>query len=127
MEKVLEKFMKRLRDTDGKPIPENVTVLDINNISFHTPLGSKEYVFNVWFKPHTTGLANRKTYSYRIGSIEKCLQIKEMMDKVYNMEEDDLFSDDEVQEDSSLLVTTKESNDFISRSSSSNQETEAPF
>lgn len=98
MSLLIEKFLKRVRSTEGESLPEGIKVLDIANISFHTALGSNEFVFNIWFKKHT-GIANRKTFSYRVGSIDKCLQIKEELDKVYNMEEDDLFTEDNTDKD----------------------------
>ena len=90
---LLEKFMLRLRTGEGKKLPNNTKIIDIENISFQNKVGSDEYIFNVWLKAHT-GIPNRTTFNYRLKNIQQCLDIKLEMDKEYELDDGDLLEDE---------------------------------
>ena len=113
MVELLVKFMSRLRDGKGNKLPEKTKVIDIHNFSFQGTLGSDEYIFNVWLKPHT-GVPNRTTYSYRLKNIQQCLDIKFQMDKEYELHDDLLETDKEApfsEEESELNQLVAERSD----------------
>lgn len=96
---VLQRLKTKLSTDKGQKVPPNITIADIQNISFHSSPGSEEWKFNVWLKPHT-GIHNRTTFSIKMKSLEQCIQIKKLMDDEINANFDDLFdlgSNDEVE------------------------------
>lgn len=90
MAPLLEKFMGRLRNSDGNKLPDGIKIIDINNVSFQSALGSNEYIFNVWFKHHT-GIPNRTTFSYRLKNLQQCIDIKAEMDREYELDDGNLL------------------------------------
>lgn len=112
MSKILEKFINKLEHKKTK-LPSDISVNDITSISFQPMSFTSElYVVNVWFSHED--IPNQTTFKYKALSLEKCKLLQNELAKATIHNEDDLFTEDSIEEDIDSLSdkpTQKNSSD----------------
>ena len=111
---ILNKFLNLLTN-DKHSLPEGVKPKNIANISFQpNSFDSDKYTVNVWFK--NVDLPNQTTFKYKYLSLDGCIKIKDELAKELIAIDDDLFTDDMVEEKINYSEEKKQINDIPSGS-----------